>query len=133
MSFPYIAYHVADMVVHRSKRNLQMDQEHSLELSRKTEVLHLDETRRDVIPESKRGWLMRKPSKRLDLKGQSTKVVRLLLVGIMLERRLVFPLSSSRGNSRWSSLLHVFSCTTASLNYHPQVPAPGRSAESATL
>lgn len=77
-----------------------MDRERSRELSRKTEVSHLDGTRLDVILESKRGWLMRRPSKRSDLRGQSTKVVKLLLVGTMPEKRLVSVLWSSRESSR---------------------------------
>ena len=88
-----------------------MDQEHLLELSRRIEVLHLGGTRLDVIPELKRGWHTRKPSKRLDLREQSTKVVKQLLVGTMLEKRLVFLPLSSRGSSR-ILLLHVWICTT---------------------
>jgi hypothetical protein len=98
----------------------QMDQEPSLELSRRTEVLHLEETRLDVIPELKRGWRTRKPSKRSDLREQSTKVVKQLLVGTMLERRLVFLPSSNRGSSR-ILLLHVWICTT----WLQRSPTPG--------
>ena len=80
-----------------------MDQEPSLERSRRTEVLHLGETRLDVIPESKRGWHMRKPNKRSDPREQFTKVDKLLLVETMLEKRLVFLPSSSRGSFRPST------------------------------
>jgi hypothetical protein len=99
-----------------------MDQEPSLELSRRIEVLHLEETRLDVIPELKRGWHTRKPSKRLDLREQSTKVVKLLSEGTMLEKRLVFLPSSNRESSR-ILLLHVY-VQLGFNNHQPHVPAP---------
>jgi len=101
-----------------------MDQEPSLELLRRIEVLHLGGTRLDVIPESKRGWPTRKPSKRSDLKGQYTKVVKLLWVETMLEKRLVFLPPSSRGSSRILCYMYMYNlfqqsptpCTCATLH-----------------
>jgi hypothetical protein len=101
-----------------------MDQEHLLELSRRIEVLHLGGTRLDVIPELKRDWHMRKPSKRSDLREQSTKVVKQLLVGTMLEKRLVSLPSSNRESSR-ILLLHKYVYVQLGFNDHqPHVPAP---------
>jgi len=94
-----------------------MDHEPLLELLRRTEVLHLGGTRLDVIPESKRGWHTRKPSKRSDRREQSTKVVKLLWVETMLEKRLVFLPPSSRGSSRILCYMYMY-------NLFQQSPAP---------
>ena len=129
----YVTYVDPDQsssTVHLSRMNRQMVQERSPELLKRTEVLHPDETRQAVIPESKRGWHTRRPSRRSARRGQCTKVVKLLLVEIMLEKRLVSRLWSNRGSSRQVDSLEIWCYMYGSVQrprfdcHHPQVPAP---------
>jgi hypothetical protein len=69
---------------------------------------------------------MRKPSKRSDLREQYTKVVKLLSVGTMLVKRLVFLPLSSRESSRILCYMYMYNFLQPIIDsdHQPQVPAP---------